>query len=202
VEFPGATTGHPMKYLEFFSNLLTKRAHQSHRHLVGLESLPPQVSFTGRAARRPGERREPLLIEIGPGPFLEAVGAYGLGIPAAIELTFEFELVRRDLAELGKAFAVPALAEDPEEARISSPIAAPMAGYLRTLWNLRPRTIDPLELEAPIDVPLRLFPRVLEIDPREALTPSRLGQALSLERAAVAAGRTMSEYALLIAGGR
>lgn len=170
------------------------------RHLVGLERLAPEPSVP-KIVRRPGERREPLRIEVRSRSFVEGVGACGISVPGAIELALEFELVRRDLSRLGKEGEACQLFECAEVERVSAALAPPMANYLRTLSNPRPRRIDPLELEQPIDVALRLFPRVLEIDGAKALTSERLVQALTLERAAVGSGRTMSEYALLFAAG-
>jgi hypothetical protein len=95
--------------------------------------------------------------------------------------------------------ALDLLLEHVAASRITAAVAAPYAPYLRALWCTRPREPLPQELEEPIDVPLRLFPRVLTVSPGEALKASRLREAIAIERAAVAAGRTMSEYALLFA---
>jgi hypothetical protein len=165
-------------------------------HLSSLPQLPPPGPRLP-LGRRPGERREPLHIDDIPDAFVAATAALGLSVACALEIALELELVRRDLAALGRKRGLEGLLRQAESERISGAVAAPLAPYLRQLWRTRPRSLDPLELEEPIDVPLRFFPRVLSVATTGALVPERLGQALILERAAVSAGRTMTEYALL-----
>lgn len=112
-----------------------------------------------------------------------------------MEVAFECELVRQDIVRLGREDEFSALVVAAEDARIATPIAPAYARYLRALTSNRDDTRDNDRLEEPVDLPLRLFPRVLEITPEVALREERLHQAVSLERAAVCAGRTMSEYA-------
>ncbi len=136
-------------------------------------------------------------IDVIPDAFVAATAAHGLSVACSVEITLELELVRRDLAALRRELGLERLLKQAESERFGGAVAAPLAHYLRQLWRTRPRSLDPLELEEPIDVPLRFFPRVLSVDTTEALIPERLEQALVLERAAVSAGRTMTEYALV-----
>ncbi len=165
------------------------------RHLSALRDPPPTAPPVP-LGRRPGERREPFLPEI-PDTFGPAAAAHGLSLPCAVEITLEIELVYLDLAAHGQENKFDQLLRQAETERITGSVAAPLANYLRQLWTTRARSFDPLELEEPIDVPLRLYPRVLNVDTAQVLTRLRLGKALVLERAAVSAGRTMTEYALL-----
>jgi hypothetical protein len=165
------------------------------RHLSALQELPPAAPPLP-LGRRPGERREPFPAEISDA-FGAAAAAHGLSVPCGVEITLELELIRRDFAAQCWEHRLEPLLRQAEAERITNAVAAPLADYLQHLRTTRPRSFDPLELEGPIDLPLRLFPRITSVDTTHVLTPERLEKALVLERAAVSAGRTMTEYALL-----
>jgi hypothetical protein len=113
-----------------------------------------------------------------------------LGTELALERAVAFEELRRlDLVELW-----PGLLREAHEARVGAAIAAPYARYLRSL-NMRSEGCDESG-DVIIDVPLRLFPRVQEVDLLAALTTESLDEALALEIAAVASGRVMTEWVL------
>lgn len=152
-----------------------------------------------RATVRPGERREPLpslqLNQI----FAEAATAHGLSIPAATEVTLERALVAADLKRFGDASLYRRLVARATTQRFESPLPAAYAVYMGAIRDCRGRNLTLAELEQPIAVPLRFFPRVLTIDFDEALTADGFADAIILELAALCVGRTMSEYALLFA---
>jgi hypothetical protein len=164
------------------------------RHLTSLPPLPALRRAEPRI-RRPGERREPLDVEV-PAAFAAAAATLGISLAAAVEIAFECELVKEDIAQLGRGDEFHALVLTAAGARVAVPTAPTYARYLRALAGNRANTVDEADrLEEPVDLPLRLFPRVLEITPDAALREDRLRQGVALERAAVCAGRTMSEYA-------
>ena len=167
------------------------------RHLAELPPLPTvherPLSYR---PRRPGERREPVSQLRSTPAFAAAAAARGLPLATAAELATEFALVQRDLSGLYGDAALPALLVAAEAQVVEAAIAPVFAPYLRALNHSRPRPVDPIELEEPLDLPLRFVARAE--DAEVPLTDAVLVNAIVLERAAVSCGRTMTEYALLV----
>jgi hypothetical protein len=160
--------------------------------------VPPR-----RLPRRPGERREPLALPNLPTALVVAATASQLELGCAIELCLERALVVRDLSELGRSDLYPPLLELVASARIRRGLPTAKARYLQTLLAARERPGFMPDSErggsdTVVDVPLRLFPRVLDVV-NEGFDAQQLDEAIRLEVAAVADGRTMSEWAALSA---
>ena len=173
--------------------------------LLAPPTRPPRPPYfpSRRLPRRPGERREPLALPVLPDEFAAAVKARGLELACAIELCLERALVLRDLADLGLTAAYPKLLAAAAETPIRRALAPAKANYLQMLIAAldHPVTHDGerTRTDAIVDVPLRLFPRVLDVAEAALLGPDELAQALRLEIASTSDGRTMSEWAALAA---
>jgi hypothetical protein len=153
--------------------------------------------------RRPGERREPLLLHGVPRSLASAAAERGLELGCAIELCLERALVLRDLEAVGRASLYPRLLALAEPARVRRALPQAKARYLQFLVGARERSRggshDGCGGDVTIDVPLRLFPRVVDVAEDADLDATALCEALRLEIAAVSDGRTMSEWAALAA---
>jgi hypothetical protein len=146
--------------------------------------------------RRPGERREPMLIhtEISTG-FRTAAAEFSIDAELAVTLALERVLTLDDASTAGVAIDVaqPYLNRRAAEAKVVRELTGPLSAYLQALTG---RARFP-RLESPVAVPVRLFPRVLSVDVGAALVPDILNEAVAWERAAVLSGRLMSEWALI-----
>lgn len=110
----------------------------------------------------------------------------------------------RDLTELDHLAIYPRLLEVAASTPVSRALPPAKARYLRMLVAARDRTAvvdaDSAADETVVDVPLRLFPRVLDaVDLIASAGTDQLAEALRLEIAAVSDGRMMSEWAPLAA---
>ncbi len=168
--------------------------------------LPPR-----RLPRRPGERREPLSVDLSPA-LAAAAAAHGLDLACAAELCLERALIAADLVTLGRRQLLQALLALVGSATVNRPLPPAKARYLQMLLAARAGALPTAAPDAPIaigtdgagdtivDVPLRLFPRVLDVaEQLTACGAEELIEALALEIAAVSDGRTMSEWAALAA---
>jgi hypothetical protein len=147
---------------------------------------------------RPGERREPLPGLLCKQHFVEAVADRGLSLGTAASLTLERACVVGDLETLGLSQCLADLLLAADDQRFMVALSAPYRRYRDHLASGRSDS-RPQDLAGPVVVPLRLFPRVLDIDYEQALTAAALKEAIALELAALCVGRTMSEYALFFA---
>jgi hypothetical protein len=164
---------------------------------------PPYVPVA-RMPRRPGERREPLPFFRVPPPLAAKAAERGLDLRCAVELCLEQALLVRDLDELGRLSIYPQLLEIAAATRMKRALPAPKARYVQMLLaasgglpvavSTEPRTSDAI-----IDVPLRLFPRVLDVVEGTAFGATALDDAVRLEIASVSDGRSMVEWAALTA---
>jgi hypothetical protein len=169
-------------------------------HRLRMVPAPPPVpTFKPNRPVRPGERREPLPTLTIDLRFADAAATRGLSVAVAVELALERALVLADLELVGQGDRYADLLSSARNQRFVAPLAAPYRHYRSALRDRSPRDLDKDELNEPTAVPLRLFPRVLEIDYELALDPSVIDDAVALELAALCAGRTMSEYGLLFA---
>jgi hypothetical protein len=119
----------------------------------------------------------------------------------AVELCLERALVLRDLAALPASILDQLLAEA-ATATIVRSLPPAKSRYLQLLLSARTHTpvwaFDVKRgVEQIADVPLRLFPRVLDVANLERQGDRELEQSLGLEIAAASEGRTMSEWAAL-----
>jgi hypothetical protein len=159
---------------------------------------------TRRLPRRPGERREPLTLPRLPNNLAVAAEARGLELSCAVELCLERALVLRDLADLDRLGLYARVLDRAARTPVRRPLSPAKARYLQMLVTARdrppvPSGADSSKNKAVVDVPLRLFPRVLDIVDEAILGDCDLHAALQIEIAAVSDGRTMSEWAAFAA---
>jgi len=163
---------------------------------------PPHIPAR-RLPRRPGERREPLLLPHLPSSLASAAADRGLELGCAVELCLERAVVLEDLTELGIVSLFPRLLALCEVARVRRALPPAKARYLQVLLGARERRLECAGRggagSVTVDVPMRLFPRVLDAVPSAELSAIALAQALELEIAAVSEGRTMIEWTALAA---
>ena len=184
--------------------LTRSRADHARLELLSPPARPSHVTYvpSRRVPRRPGERREPLSIDVPPG-LRELAEARGIDPACAAELCLERALVLSDLAAVDCSHLYEELLKRASSAPITLPQPGATASYLQTLIAAR----DHRDLAAsaapdqvPLTVALRLFPRVYSvIDELGRVGEIEVDQALALEIAAVANGRTMSEWAAFAA---
>jgi hypothetical protein len=160
--------------------------------IPGFETLPSVEDLLGRAEiRRPGELHEALHLSRPAAQRVASAAAEAtLAIDVAGTILLEAALVVMDAADAGRALATPARGPVVRRA-----LPAAEADYLRSITMRRP----PCAAGPPpttISVPVRLTGRLVEIDAEAALVSVEIEIALAWEIAAVAAGRTMSEWAL------
>jgi len=156
-------------------------------------------AYQPRAPLRPGEGREPLTGVLVDRRFAAAAAGRGVALAVATELTLERALVLADLESLDRANLFPGLLASAKHQRFVTPLPGPYRSYRASLLEAEPRALGEAELDEPVAVPLRLFPRVLALKYGEVLTEGALDEAIALELAALCTGRTMSEYALRFA---
>jgi hypothetical protein len=180
-------------------------AHRAELKLLAAPPRPARAAYVPprRLPRRPGERREPLALTNLPTAFAAAATASQLELGCGVELCLERALVVRDLSELGRTDLYPPLLELAASARVRRGLPTARARYLQMLLAARdwPGFMPDSERggsDTVVDVPLRLFPRVLDVV-NESFDAQQLEEAIRLEVAAVADGRTMSEWAALSA---
>jgi hypothetical protein len=179
---------------------MRERAYGSLQLLAPSPSPPPvavaqrQYVYEDRL-RRPGELHEAVVI---PPTVLRAVErtAAAVGVPSgtAARLLIETALVKVDLAALGRADSSAALDTAAAAAAVCRRLSAAEADYLR---GLRHRHDDRRSMAT---LPLRISGRIEQIDMEAALTGD-LSRALAWEAAALLAGRTMLEWALITVSG-
>jgi len=173
-----------------------------HLRLVPPPDAAPHDGAPVDACRRPGERREPVSLALPPA-FVAAALELGLTVPLAVELSLERTIARAELTACGREDLWSRIVAAARATRVES-VASTYARYMRSLTVGRRQAHAASATTAssgPIDVPLRLFPRVLTIDQADALTSCSLQEALLLEVAALASGRLMTEWVALTALG-
>jgi hypothetical protein len=183
----------------------TNRSERARLQLLAAPQRSGRVRYVAprRMPRRPGERREPLSVQLEL-PLLKAACERGLAPATAAELCLERALVRADLAELQQLGIYVRLVGVAAATTVSRSLPQSKALYLRLLLLARDgvEVADGVgaDLDTGIDVPLRLFPRVLDVvEELAGCGHLELGEALTLEIAAVSQGRTMTEWAALAA---
>jgi hypothetical protein len=182
------------------------RARRAQLKLLAAPTRPMRLPYVPlrRLPRRPGERREPLALDVSPTLVVAAAGSR-LELGCAVELCLERALVIRDLAALGQLHVYERLLALATTTPVSRALPAAKARYLQMLLATRDRQAVPLDAaggggDAMVDVPLRLFPRVIDVvDEVASAGPEQLAEALQFEVAAASDGRTMSEWAALAA---
>jgi hypothetical protein len=158
-----------------------------------LPAVPDAGMLLGSAVRRPGELHEPLPLSPAAAEDLaRAARACGTDCDVLGSVLLEAALAVEDLGER-RFTALDPLASVPPGLALS----AAEAGYLRALGvGRRPRIVHARPRPA-IPVPVRLTARLAQLDVERELARVPPALALRWERAAVARGRTLSEWALL-----
>jgi len=156
--------------------------------------LPSAGDLLGGAngVRRPGELHEALHVSRSTAKRVASAAAGAqISTDVAGTVLLEAALVLVDVPDAGPVLVVAA-----REAAVRYALTAADAHYLRSLTMRHP--ID--RASAPpvtISVPVRLLCRAAEIDVAIAIGSGHIETALAWEIAAVASGRTMSEWALV-----
>jgi hypothetical protein len=150
---------------------------------------------------RPGERREPVHIAL-EAPIAELFTAEckttGVAPERAYALLLERRLLLDDLreADIATVSATPALDRAASVTRADVALDGPTARYLRSFVRRESPVTRVTEFLCP--VPVRMYARAVRLDPREVVEVGSVAQATAWERASVAGGRTMAEWALLV----
>ncbi len=154
---------------------------------------PPPVA-------RPGDRCEPWpLDDRAAAPLARTAADLGVAFELAAVVTVERSLLAEDLETVGLSDATATLDVAARAATVTGELSEPATAYLLALdrsMSARPRPRNILVL------PMRLTERVGLVAPESRLDAALLPSAIAWERAAVVAGRTMTEWAalLLLAG--
>jgi hypothetical protein len=182
----------------------SSRARRATLRLLAPPMRPARAPYvpSSRMPRRPGERREPLTLPGLPPGLTTAAARYGLDVGCVAELCLERSLLVRDLRELGRSAMYPRLIETAAVTGIRRALPAARARYIQMLLAATHRgpsgaEREPATTDVVIDVPLRLFPRVLDVVADTAFEPTEVRDALKFEIAAASEGRSMSEWAAL-----
>lgn len=112
----------------------------------------------------------------------------------AAVVVVERSLLDDEFARRGLAPLTPVLDEAARAAKVEVALAEPQRAYLRTLCSSRAGTVSNT-MPALVLLPMRLTDRVASATLDACLRAELLDSALAWERAAVAAGLTMSEWA-------
>jgi hypothetical protein len=154
-----------------------------------------------RAVGRPGDVRDPWTLA--GSTHLEAVAEEarlaGIDLPTAVGLVVECVLTEIDLGRLGLARALAPIDEHAAAVHLDGGVAPADALYLRSLGSSTP-AVGGGKRPGVVALPARFATRLLRAGgPDAVIAPCRLERAIAWELAAVAAGRTMSEWALAVA---
>jgi hypothetical protein len=168
---------------------------------VGTSSVPA-VAATERARRRaiacrPTDALEPWRVEVGTGlrQLAARATAAGLALDTAAAVVIERALVTRE-----RALDPDVLLDLDRRAQLSRPgigLCAATAAYLRELGNVANDSVALRARTVVIALPARLNDRIRSPERLpELMDPAALSAALAWERAAVANGWTLTEWAL------
>jgi hypothetical protein len=149
---------------------------------------------------RPGDRRQ--TVRLGSDPtvdeFVRAAADAGLGVDQAVAIVAEHHLVLTDAdaLDLPRTQTRSQLSTAARSAHTKLPLSPAAAAYLRELGT---RSISRVPSGAVmVAFPARLIERMPPCVVATTLDPAAITEALAWERAAVLAGRTMSEWALFV----
>jgi hypothetical protein len=148
---------------------------------------------------RPSDRLEPWSASAGArARVAEASRKENVSFDVAAIVIVERFLIARDLSIRGLASLASTLDERASTTKVELALSEPQRAYLRVLCS---RPTAPLSTDTPhlVAIPMRLTERINAEALDELLQVELLASALIWERAAVATGRTMSEWAALTA---
>jgi hypothetical protein len=175
------------------------------RELSLVRRVEPEPSGAVERARfdapppsaRPSERLEPWTLSEDRRARALGVAAAKLDVPfqLAAAVVVERSLLRDDFAALGLNHMLDRLDEEAAQAIVAIELSEALSAYLRALAGC---ARQPSRAHAHLAaLPMRLIERIGSVGPVPHLDETLLESALLWERAAVRAGRTMSEWATL-----
>lgn len=156
---------------------------------TGFDAPPPSA--------RPSERLEAWPLDEDPFArgLAEAAVRRGVSFQLAAALVVERSLLQEDLAKQGLSRMLERLDEEAVRASVEIELSEPLSAYLRALSS---RERQPTRAQPRlVALPMRLIERIGGAGPGQRLDAALLESAFLWERAAVLAGRTMSEWATL-----
>lgn len=146
-------------------------------------------------AARPGDRCEPWPLS-DPGAanrIAQAATSHGLSTSLAALVTIECVLTIESLDAIGAETPIEAIDQEAAVSRVRRPLSEPSRAYLQALSSRGVcSTTVPLRH---VPLPMRLTDLVRHREIDSLLDASELDRAISWERAALLAGRTMGEWA-------
>lgn len=148
---------------------------------------------------RPGEFREPLLVELDASTlvlFRSECHEAEIAPERAYSLMLERRLLLDDLYNIGLADPEVALDRAAAATTVSFAVGGVFSAYLRGLARPSRRVIEGSSFLVP--VPLRLHARAQATPAHRTVERGALRQALAWERATVVTGRTMAEWGSLV----
>lgn len=173
--------------------------HRRSLHLVagGVASLAERAGWDGPPpVARPADRCERWpLDDRAAAPLAGAAADLGIAFELAAVVTVERSLLRDELRALRLGHASPELDTAARAAAVTGELSESLSAYLGSLdrsMQTRPHPRSALVL------PMRLTERIGTVAPASRLDVALLPSAIAWERAAVVAGRTMTEWALLL----
>jgi hypothetical protein len=147
---------------------------------------------------RPSDRLEPWKASEGSRSALaRAAQAEGVAFELAAVVVVERSIVDQEFTTAGLDALLDDLDLEAEQTKVEMALSEPQHAYLRTLCA--PRAEAWSRAPALVAIPMRLTDRMRSDILDEHLRPDLLRSALVWERAAVATGRSMSEWAALAA---
>ncbi len=177
--------------------------HRRPLHLVagGVASLDARPGWDAPPpVARPADRCEPWpLDDRAAAPLARAAADLGIAFELAAVVTVERSLLRDELRALGLGDAPPALDTAARAATVTGELSEPLSAYLCALDRSMQGRAHPRNV---LVLPMRLTERMGSVAPALRLDVALFPSAIAWERAAVVAGLTMTEWALLLLAGR
>ena len=163
----------------------------------GAASLDTRLGWDGPPpVARPADRCEPWPIDGGlTPPFARAAADLGIAFELAAVVTVERSLLGEELECLGLEDARGTLDCNARVAAVTGELSEPLSAYLGALDRSLDARAHP---RSRLVLPMRLTERIGPAGPASRLDVALLPSAIAWERAAVLAGRTMTEWALLV----
>lgn len=150
---------------------------------------PPPVA-------RPADRCEAWPLDAtSSAPLVRAAAELGITFDLAAVVTVERSLLRDDIHALGFSSSTALLDSSARTARVARELSEPLSEYLGALDRSSRARRHPRNT---LVLPMRLTERLGNVAPASRLDAELLPSAIAWERAAVVAGRTMTEWALLL----
>lgn len=153
-----------------------------------------------QAPLRPGEHREPIVVALCADDrelFVSECGAACISPERAYPLVIERRLLLDDAAAAGFDISDVAAILNAAGRQATTEVAldGPSSSYLRSF--ARPAATVVATSKFLATVPVRLYARAVTVEAQAAIECGAVAEAIAWERASVAAGRTLAEWAFL-----